>query len=444
MKGRAKACLHLRDRDQAGSVSILVATSMLMLFGFVAISIDVSYLTRIQSNLQASANMAAMAGARGFSSGTASASAISYGGQTGSMNAFALQNVTTAVALKCLTTVANLANGSIPCLTYGSQPASNAVQVTQTVTVPTFFAGVFGISNVTLKAVATAIPEGAGPAPMNVVFVVDTTASMNDADTSCQGTSKTTPSRLDCALNGLQILLGQLWPSVDQASLMVFPGLTSTSQAPLDYNCSSSPSPQTAAYNANPVYEIISASTNYRTGTPPAAGLNTSSNLAKAVGGGGSSCASLKAVGGFGTYYADVITAAQSALVATKQAGQQNVMVILTDGDANASASHVGTGKALNQCHQGITAAQAATNAGTWVYAIAYGSSTSSSSSCTTDTPPISACSALQQTASDPAKFFSDAPAVCVSVNAQSQLSDIFSRIAGTFSSARLIPNGTS
>ncbi len=266
---------------------------------------------------------------------------------------------------------------------------------------------------------------------------------MNDADQSCTGTGISNPSRLQCALNGMQILLGQLWPSVDQVSLMVFPGLANTSQAALDYDCSSSTSPKTAAYNASPVYEIISSSKDYRTGSPPAAGLNTSSNLSKAVGGGGSSCAALQAVGGFGTFYADIITAAQSALSASQQPGQQNVIIMLTDGDANASSSNVGAGKASNQCHQGITAAQAAAKAGTWVYSVAYGASTSSSSSCTTDTPAISACSAMQQMASDQTKFFSDAPSVCVSVNAQSALSDIFTGIAGSLSKARLIPSST-
>ena len=355
---------------------------MVMLFGFAAISVDVGYIFYVQNKLQASANMAAMAGARSFKSGTASAVAISYGGQAGSYNALAHQTVTTSVTLKCLTTVVNLTNGAIPCLSYGSQPAANAVQVTQTATVSTFFAGVLNIRTVTVNAVATAVPEGAAPAPLNVALILDTTASMNHSDPNCVVTGISQPTRIECALNGIQILLGQLWPSVDQVSLMVFPGLTNASQASLDYDCSSGTSPAVAAYNADPVYGIISASTDYRTGSPPAAGLSASSNLAKAVGGGGVGCASLKAVGGVGTYYSDVITAAQSALVASQKQGQQNVIVLLSDGDASASAADVGSTKASNQCHQAIAAANAATAAGTWVYAIAYGASTSSSGSC--------------------------------------------------------------
>ncbi len=443
MKWQIESFLRRFGRERSSSVAIVAALSMLMLFGFMAISVDIGYLIYVQSNLQASANMAAMAGARSVTSGTASAAAISYSGQSGGKNAFSPQTVTATATLRCLTAVANLANGAVPCLSYGSQNAANAIQVTQTAAVKTFFAGVLGIPAVTLSAVATAIPQGAGPPPLNVMLVLDTTASMNNADSSCKGTGKSNPTKLDCALNGIQILLGQLWPSVDQVSLMVFPGLTNASQAALDYDCSSSTSPQTAAYNASPVYQIVSSSKDYRSGSAPAAGLNTGSNLSKAVGGGGSGCGALQAAGGFGTYYAGVIAAAQSALVSSQQTGQQNVIIILTDGDASASSGNVPAGKASNQCHQAITAAQTAAKTGTWVYAIAYGASTSSSGSCSTDTPAISACSAMQQMASDQTKFFSDAPSVCVSVNAQSALSDIFTGIANSLSKARLIPSNT-
>ena len=275
-----------------------------------------------------------------------------------------------------------------------------------------------------------------------MAFILDSTASMNNDDTTCQGTGHVIPSRLDCALNGVRTLLVRLVPAVDQVSLLVFPGLTNASQISKEYDCLST-NPSIAAYNASPVYGIISNSTDYRTGSPLPSSLNTGSNLSKAVGGGTSSCVPLSAVGGVGTYYADAITAAQSALVASHQTGQQNVIVILSDGDAGASSSKMPSGKYNNQCHQAITAAQAAASAGTWVYSIAYGASTSSSGSCSTDNPDISACYTMQHIASDPSKFFSDKPTVCTSVNSQSQLADIFGTIGSSLSGARLIPNST-
>ena len=81
------------------------------------------------------------------------------------------------------------------------------------------------------------------------------------------------------------------------------------------------------------------------------------------------------------------------------------MIILLSDGDASATVSNMPAGKANNQCHQGITAAQAATAAGTWVYTIAYGAPTSPTpGSCTGgsgDSPAISACATLQQMASE-------------------------------------------
>ena len=440
-------------RGEDGVVAVIAALSMVMLFGFAAISVDVANLIYVKSNLQASANVAALAGGQNIPSGTATTTAISYGAQSGQKNFFSAQTVTTTPTLKCLTALQNL-NGAglgIPCLTYGSQAAANAIAVTQTAVVPTFFAGVLGINSVTISATATASSKGGAPPPLNVMIILDTTASMNSTDANCTVPGISHPSRLQCASYGVQVLLGQLLPSVDQVGLMVFPGLTNQSQVPKEYDCSSS-TPSIANYTtaANAVYQIISSSSDYRT-SASASSLNTSSNLAKAIGAGGSSCSGLSAPGGVGTYYARVITTAQTALTASHQLGQQNVIIFIGDGDASASASNVGNGNtntsknpaALNQCRQAITAAQSATAAGTWVYSVAYGASTSSSGSCSTDTPSISACSALQQIASVPSKFYSDNPSGCVSVNSISALSSIFQNIATSLLNAMLIPNGT-
>jgi hypothetical protein len=431
--------------DQSGAIAIIAAVAMVMLFGFAAISVDVANLYFVQSNLNASANAAALAGGQKFTAGTAVATAISYSGQTGNNNAFTPQTVTATATLQCLTSVATLSSGAIPCQPYGVQASANALKVTQTAVVPTFFARVLGIPSVTLTATAIAVPQGSGTPPLNLMIVLDTTASMNSSDSACTGTGKSTPTRLNCALNGVQTLLGQLLPSVDQVGMMVFPGLTNTSQVSLEYDCSSSTAPAIAKYSQTPapVYQVISASTDYRTGSGSAyaTGLNANSNLAKAVGGGGSGCASLQAVGGVGTYYSDAVAAAQAALASSHRTGQQNVMVFLGDGDASATSSNMLSSKVANQCHQAITAAQAATAANTIVYTIAYGASASSTNSCSSDTPRISACTTLQQMASDSTKFFSDAAAGCTSVNTMTQLSDIFKRIAVLLSKPRLIPS---
>ena len=134
---------------------------------------------------------------------------------------------------------------------------------------------------------------------------------------------------------------------------MVFPGVNNATSAGYDYDCS------TIAFANNRLVQRYVAfvsdvgfSTDYKT-SPTATTLNTSSNLVRAVGGGGTGCAQgLQAVGGYGTYYAGVIAAAQAALVA-KNPNAFNVIIFLSDGDANASSSNVPSGQATNQCHEG-------------------------------------------------------------------------------------------
>jgi Flp pilus assembly protein TadG len=145
-------------------------------------------------------------------------------------------------------------------------------------------------------------------------------------------------------------------------------------------------------------------------------GLNPSSLLVKALGYTGTSKKTgyLKPMSTFGssgtgimgsgggtgiTYYASVIYAAQTALVAeqTLYPQTQNAIIFLSDGQANLSATDFPSGtspvstipatqgfQALtgnglypddsDECQQAIIAAQNATNAGTAVFSVAYGS----------------------------------------------------------------------
>jgi hypothetical protein len=150
-----------------------------------------------------------------------------------------------------------------------------------------------------------------------------------------------------------------------------------------------------------------------------------------------------------------VIYAAQSSLASAAAAnpGSENIMIILSDGDANStkisSAKHSGNvyGSLDDQCQQAISAANYATGQGTTVYTIAYGAS---SSGCGSDTSGplagLSPCTAMQDMASASGDFYSDATASqnkgqCASANSFS-LNSIFTSIAAKFTNARLVPNG--
>jgi hypothetical protein len=335
--------------------------------------------------------------------------------------------------------------------------------VVEQATVPLYFARVLGINSWQISAISTAGGRGGSPQELDVMIILDTTQSMNNTDSTCSGNT-----RIACAEAGIQVLLNGLWPCsqslascgtvtngnvanpVDEAGLMVFPGLTNASQAQYDYDCSSSTKPAIASYAASPVYQIIALSSDYAI-SDAATTLNTSSNLVRAVGAGGSGCAQgIQAVGGFGTYYADAITAAQTALKAViGRPTAQNVIILLSDGGANASAGNMPTAEKNNQCHEAITAAAAAAATGTWVYSVAYGASTSvSPSTCTTDTSVISSCSTMQAIASDATKFFSDTSggdAACISADNPSitSLNTVFQYIGIDATTARLLPNNT-
>ncbi len=377
----------------------------------------------------------------------------------------------------------------------------------------------FGLANFKLTAVSTAAFNGGASAPWNIAIVLDTTASMGDSDSGkqCSGT------QISCALTGVRDLLLLLdpcalqtacstsTPAVDSVALFVFPAMSiATDQG--DYGSYKTSSGKTTFTAGCPVtsptsvpytfpsntgtglteqipstlgtYEVIPFTNNYRT-SDSATTLNTAADIVIAAGGSG--CTGITAPGGEGTYYAQVIYAAQAALVAQQTAnpGSQNAMIILSDGNATSSGSQLavssgggtlnGTGSgsnknsytypsALGECGQAVQAANYAATSSTYnnpgfytrVYTIGYGSPTSG---CTTDATYSatvaggggnwaagdSPCKAIAAMASNPAYFYSDDADGCASTNGTNytQLTQIFQAIAATFSTPRLVPNTT-
>jgi len=218
---------------------------------------------------------------------------------------------------------------------------------------------------------------------------------------------------------------------------------------------------------AAPLYQIVGFANDYR--TSDTASLNSSSNIVKITSiNSGTPC--LGVPGGLGTYYADAISAAQSALVTEQAArvsaggpGGTNVIVLLSDGNATSTATQMGPLKSTTgECQAAVTAAQTAAAAGTKVYAVYYDDN-GSSGTCTYDsgsytgTAPDGACYTLQQIANspgttsgtyvnDPAKFYSTdgTASPCPSNNNYNTITTIFQNIATSLETSRLIPNSTS
>jgi Flp pilus assembly protein TadG len=494
-------------RDQSAQMLPIMAFMVVAFMSIAAFSVSIGSTYVQQHELQAAANASALAGAQQLPNATAATAAATYSSQSGDNNSNAyLPGVTMASGypkLECLTTLTNL---GVLCVA----PANaNALQVKQQMTVPILFGGLFGgKSTTTLTATATASARGSGAtvAPYNVAIIVDGTGSMGNSDSDSQCSS----TRITCALQGVRVLIQALSPcnialsscgtvtagtngsgnvvgSVDRVALFGFPNV-STSNVSYEYDCSSSnpthepytfPTAGATSYTvlASSTYELVGFSSDYKTSDTattlsqtPGKG-SSGDSLVKAAGG-ISGCSPMANPGGEGTYYAGVIYAAQSALVAEQAAfpGSQNVLIIISDGDADipngtkdsggnyemGSAGNVATYPGTKQeCAQAVTAAKNIATANAYgngavptrVYSVAYGAA---SSGCATDTSPsITPCATMEGIASAPQNFFSDYTASqnsgqCISASRPTtNLNQIFTIIAGDLAFAHLVPNST-
>jgi len=483
-------------KDDSGQVLPWVALLSVLFLGMTGLTLDLGRALTCYRELQTSTDAAAMAGAYAMSLTSATTTSVTaavtaYSSAIGGANQNSnLPGATVSVQLKCIQAVANT---GVLC---GATAAGNynSLQVVQTASVPTMFIRVltlFGVksaSSLTLRTAATAAMRGAQNAQYNVAMVVDTTNSMgsNDTDASCGST------RINCALAGVQTLLGNLTPCTvsststnctpfDQVSLFTFPAVQANT-AKNDTTCPSS-DPTIVPYfaptaggtwtNTNfsssaPTYQLTTYLSDFSSNNTTGAPLNTSSALTIATGGGVGTkknpCGGMQTPGGEGTYFAGVIYSALSSLAAAQAAnpGSQNALIILSDGDADSTKITNGTnagstyGSLQDQCAQAVAAAQSASSmTDTTVYTIAYGAS---SSGCASDvrnakTNPsgtnITPCQTMSQMATSPSTFYSDATASqnkgqCTSpANPSLSLTGIFEQVATQFTIARLIPDSS-
>jgi hypothetical protein len=198
-----------------------------------------------------------------------------------------------------------------------------------------------------------------------------------------------------------------------------------------------------------PMYVVVPLSSDYKT-SDTASTLNSSSDLVK--------CAeSMAAPGGFGTFYADAINVGQSYLAANARTGARNVIIIMTDFEANATTANMveqgGVSTATNECKTAITAAQNAASAGTWVYTVSYG--TSATGGCTTDTGSYAnSCWVASQMANmpgttagsyvnEPRLFYADNASGCSSSSHPSitAIKAIFQNIDYSLTTPRMLPS---
>lgn len=425
---------HCRaPRRQRGAVIIVVAASLIAIMGFAAICVDVGYLIYTQRRLQAATDAAALAGATDLWSqswNTAYSDAVAYSaGQANQLPGGATVSSTSVTGL-------TLASIQLPY----KQAASgyNGIQVTQKASVRTFFANVFGIKAATVSATSTAAAGGAGgPAQYNVMIILDTTGSMNTNDSNCRNSKGVVQTRLSCAKAAALQLLTTLTNAGDNVGLMAFPPMSSN----YSFSCGSNAPSIAGSYSAaaSSGYQFSKLGTGYLGSSGTA---NTNSGLVQALGGG--SCSGLAAPGGLGTYYAQVIAAAQQSLQSlssTQHPPGQNVIVLLSDGDASSSQTQLGATYKSNygaECQAAINTAATAKGSGTLIYTVAYIGGGGASSTCSDGNDALSPCKTMQSIATGPAYFYSD---TCTNSNGGiANLNSIFSTISYSLTKPRLLP----
>ncbi|WP_263353478.1 hypothetical protein [Acidicapsa acidisoli] len=212
------------------------------------------------------------------------------------------------------------------------------------------------------------------------------------------------------------------------------------------------PGSQQASMTFQATYQIVPYSNDYRTSDSDKT-LNPDSALVRALGG-KEGCYGLRAPGGESTYLAGAIYAAQASLVAERAArpGSQNVLILISDGDANSSQKQMqsdATGSGaypswFNECGQAITAGRAAAAAGTRVYSVARDAEpTGCPFDVSGETKGYSPCQTMRAIASSPAYFFStsgspDNPCIS-SANPDLDAKQIFAQIAESIQSYRSV-----
>src|SRR5580704_2177933 len=235
--------------DERGQVLPWTALGMIALLGMAGLTIDVgnAYVNRMQ--LQNATNAAALAAAgevyNTSSTDNAGVYAKKYGsGDPGDANYNPKWGtITPTITPTCLRLL-------LPAGGNCSGAPKNAVVVTQTVSVPTYFMRLFGVNSLTVSATATASMQGSAQS-WNVALILDATPSMNTKDPYCSDSSLTAEQ---CALTGIQTMLKGINPcnsgqaSCDatsnksnfRVSLFSFPNVTTDTVAN-DYNCSGNP-----------------------------------------------------------------------------------------------------------------------------------------------------------------------------------------------------------
>jgi len=203
-------------KDQRGQILPVFAFFAMGggLFALGGITLDIGRGYVVQAQLQALVNSEALAASGAVYNASSSTNATHYA-DLYSATSSSDENDNTllgtlpapTITYKCL----NMLNTDGSTCTTSS--AANAIQVSQTATIRTFFMTVFGQKTLTVTATGTASMQGFAH-PWNVAIIVDGTGSMANTDNTCTNAAGATitATGFQCALDGVQAFLGAISP----------------------------------------------------------------------------------------------------------------------------------------------------------------------------------------------------------------------------------------
>lgn len=427
--------------DETGQVLLFALVAMVVLIAMVGFVVDVGHVYLVQRQLQAGVDAGALAGAQHLPDpAEATQVARDYGPAPGAKNGVtAIDNAETTVTMRCVRAAPGCSSDF---------NTFNAVRVTATSDVPTFFARVIGVDKLTVHASATACSPCSAK-PLDVMLVLDRTASM-----CASGSGGSDPSGctdLTNAKTGIRTFLGFMDPTLDRVGLAVFPPAinrnalcTQPRQSVKRYGYDTWwPEWVTPPFGQTPgVYAIGSLVDDYLVRSGGGWALNASSSLNQLL-----DCVPPSDGQGVSTSYANAIDEAQHELDTHGRGDVQDVIVFLSDGAANTTPrfvpSYVDSAQdRARPCQSGIRAAEQAKSGGTVVYTIGYdlnGDGTDAErcrNPLTGADEGITAQDAMIQIASESDNFFNKPD--------PGQLNTIFTRIAADLQSpaARMIDDG--
>jgi len=150
---------HRAPRDrQSGQALVLIPLLLVVLLGMCALVLDLGNVYVCYQQLQSSTNAAALAAGAAIPQGTAINTANLYSGKiTTDFNFHPNLTISTVTPTLGCAVTSSYPGLELPiCQAYGTQPSANVIRVTESATVPTYFAKIFGIRTVPISASAVA------------------------------------------------------------------------------------------------------------------------------------------------------------------------------------------------------------------------------------------------------------------------------------------------